>query len=92
MATEQTFLTWGVVTVSQHTKIVTFEIAFEVLKGHRKIFGHFWQCSEVFRKLSECSEAAGMESCHLCQVFLVCNHVTTERGHVGDQYNRFFLE
>ena len=51
-----------------HAKIVTFEIAFEVLKDRWKIFGHFWQCSEVFGKLSECSEAAGTESHQVFQV------------------------
>ena len=51
-----------------HAKIVTFEIAFEVLKDRWKIFGHFRQCSEVFGKLSECSEAAGTESHQVFQV------------------------
>ena len=36
------------VTVTQHAKIVAFEIAAEVLKGHQNIFGHFQHCSEVF--------------------------------------------
>ena len=36
------------VTVTQRAKIVAFEIAAEVLKGHQNIFGHFQHCSEVF--------------------------------------------
>ena len=35
-------------TVTQCAKIVAFQIAAEVLKGHQKIFGHFQHCSEVF--------------------------------------------
>lgn len=36
------------VTVTQRAKIVTFEIAAEVLKGQQNMFGHFQHCSEVF--------------------------------------------
>ena len=43
-------------TLSQHAKIVAFEMASKVLEGRRNIFGHFRQRSENLRK---CSKVAG---------------------------------
>ena len=76
-----------------HAKIVTFEIALECSKIVGKYLDIFGNVQKSSANCQNVQKPLGRKVTEFSRYnFLVCSHVTTEGGHVGSQYNRFFLE